>query len=279
MLGAPHCFRVYRFNEHSRSFRLLAALAVFLLMTLTAKAASKPSAEELATISERGRTLAEYDSAAWHATDAVVGARSNVEPAGRYIAHKTLAGWVVDFGRLNVTGDKFLVAYEATQTSSPAVFEVKAFNPVREDGGWNLTAAKGIEAAVRDFGRTDRPYNIAVLPAENDSVYVYLYPARAKAGIYPFGADVRYRVSPGAKITEKRHLHRGVIEYRAPAATSEKAAAGYHTHVLTDLPEDTDVMLVLTRQPSVPEFVGAGIYVFAIDVDGKITVEDDRPKP
>jgi hypothetical protein len=118
-----------------------------------------------------------------------------------------------------------------------------------------------------------------VLPSGNDSLYVYQYPAEVKSGIYPFGADVRYRVSlDGAKITEKRQLHRGLIEYAAPAGTSEKAAAGYHTHALTNLPEDTDVMLVLTRQPRVPEFVGAGAYVFAIDIDGKISVED-QPKP
>jgi hypothetical protein len=48
-------------------------------------------------------------------------------------------------------------------------------------------------------------------------------------------------------------------------------AGGYHTHVLSDVPEDTDVMLVLTRQPRVPEIVGAGGYIFTIAVDGTIT--------
>ena len=52
---------------------------------------------------------------------------------------------------------------------------------------------------------------------------------------------------------------------------------GYHSHVLSEVPEDTDVFLVLTRKPQVPEIVVAGAYMFTIDVDGKITVED-RPK-
>jgi hypothetical protein len=65
-------------------------------------------------------------------------------------------------GRLNQAQDKFLVAYEAVQVS--AKFEVKSFDPAREDTGWNLAAAKGIETAMRDFGGTSRPYNIAVLP-------------------------------------------------------------------------------------------------------------------
>jgi len=41
---------------------------------------------------------------------------------------------------------------------------------------------------------------------------------------------------------------------------------------LTNLPEDTDVLLVLTRQPRVPEVVGAGPYMYTITVDGTITV-------
>jgi hypothetical protein len=193
---------------------------------------------------------------------------------GRYIARKTEAGWVVDFGRLNEAGDKFLVAYEATQTGSSARFEIRGFDPMREDTGWNLAAAKGIETAMRDFHGADRPYNIAVLPAERDGMYVYLYPAQVKAGVYPLGADVRYRVSPdGTKIIERRQMHKAIIE-SVPARTDAKVASGYHTHVLSDLPEDTDVLLVLTRKPRVSEVVIAGTYMFTINVDGRISVSD-----
>jgi hypothetical protein len=195
----------------------------------------------------------------------------------RYIARKTDTGWVVDFGRLNEAGDKFLLAYEAVQTGNAAQFEVRGFDPTTEDTGWNLASAKGIETAMRDFGGASRPYNIAVLPAEREGMYVYLYPAQVKAGVYPIGADLRYHVSPdGMKIIEKRQMHKTIIE-TVPARTEVKVAAGYHTHVLSDLPEDTDVLLVLTRQPRVPEIVVAGAYMFTIDVNGKISVED-RPR-
>jgi hypothetical protein len=245
-------------------------------MGVSASAAPKPSVAELAAITERGQMLAEYDTAAWKATDALMVAHPKTEPSGRYIAHKTQTGWVVDFGRLNASEGKFLVAYEAVQAGGQ--YTVRSFDPAREDTGWNLAAAKGIEAAMRDFGKADRPYNVAVLPAAKDSLYVYLYPAQVKAGVYPMGADIRYRFSSdGTKIMEKRPLHRTIIEYAAPAGTAEKAAGGYHTHVLTNLPEDTDVLLVLTRRPRVPEVVGAGAYVYTIGVDGKITVAD-RPK-
>ncbi|MGH7866413.1 MAG: hypothetical protein ACREP9_02010 [Candidatus Dormibacteraceae bacterium] len=132
--------------------------------------------------------------------------------SNRYIAHKTEWSWVVDFGKLNVTGDKFLVASEAVQMGDQ--YTVRRFDPAREDTGWNLAAAKGIETAMRDFHGADRPYNIAVLPARGGSLYVYLYPAQVKTGFYPLGADVRYIVSAdGTRIMEKRQMHKTIIEY------------------------------------------------------------------
>jgi hypothetical protein len=134
-----------------------------------------------------------------------------------------------------------------------------------------------METVMKDFAGASRPYNIAVLPAEREGMYVYLYPAQVKAGVYPLGADVRYRVSPdGTKIIEKRQMHKTIIE-SVPARTDMTVKVGYHTHVLSDLPEDTDVLLVLTRKPRVPEIVVTRAYMFTIEVNGKISVAD-RPR-
>jgi hypothetical protein len=239
---------------------------------------NKVSEAILISISERGSLLAAYDRAAWQATDAVKAAHPGKDLVGRYIARKTHTGWTVDFGYLNQAQDKFLVAHEAIQGGGSTKFTVKSFDPALEDTGWNLAAAKGIAVAMRDFDEPSRPYNIAVLPAEREGMYVYLYPAQVVAGVYPLGADARYRVSrDGMRILEKRQMHKSIIE-SVPAGKDVNVAVGYHSHVLSDLPEDTDVMLVLTRRPRVPEIVVAGAYTFTIDVDGKITVED-RPKP
>jgi hypothetical protein len=238
------------------------------------KGSPKPSAVELAAITQRGRMLAEYDTAAWHATDAVMASHRKSEPSGRYIAHDTDAGWIVDFGHLNGAGSKFLVDHEATQAGIETPFVVRDFNPEREDLGWNLAAANGINTAMKDFGGTSRPYNVAVLPESAGGMYVYLYPAQVNADEYVVGADVRYHLSAdGGKIIEKRRMHKSIITY-AFKSSSETMAGGYHTHVLSDLPEDTDVLLVLTRRPRVPEFVAAGAYMFTIDVNGNIKVED-----
>jgi hypothetical protein len=257
--------------------RLGCWLAVLTLLVAVSEvqASSKPSEAELAAITARGELVAEYDAAAWQATDAVQASHPVEGRVGRYIARRTDAGWVVDFGRLNQSQDEFLVAYEAVRVS--AKFEVKSFDPAREDTGWNLAAAKGIDTALKDFGRTSRPYNIAVLPAESEGMYVYLYPAQVEAGVYPLGADVRYRVSSdGTKIIEKRQMHKTIIQ-SVTKRTDMTVKVGYHTHVLSDVPEDTDVLLVLTRKPQVPEIVFAGAYMFTIHTNGKISVED-RPR-
>jgi hypothetical protein len=251
------------------------AVAMLAILSMGAEASNPPSATELAAITERGRLLAAYDWVAWHATDAVMTDHPKASPTGRYIARKTDAGWVVDFGRLSTTGDTFLVADEATQMGGSAKFQVRTFDGARKDTGWNLSAARAIETASGDFGETDRPYNIAVLPAGGGRLYVYLYPAQTDAGVYPLGGDVRYLISPdGMKIVEKRQLHKSIIE-TAPANSGEEVKGGYHVHVLSDLPEDTDVMFVLTRKPLMPEIVLAGSSLYAIDVHGAITV---RPR-
>ena len=132
--------------------RVLGAALIF-CGTPSAIAEHKPSTAELAAITARGRMLAEYDTAAWQATDAVMATHPKAAPSGRYIAHLTEAGWVVDFGHLNDAADKILVIYKAPQMYIQTHFGVKSFDPAQEEGGWDLSAARGIETART----SDRP--------------------------------------------------------------------------------------------------------------------------
>src|SRR5947208_9224578 len=74
-----------------------------------------PAKEVLSAITERGRSLAGYDDACWHASDALVAKKPKAGSVARYIARKTDKGWTVAFGKLGAERDRFLVAYEATQ--------------------------------------------------------------------------------------------------------------------------------------------------------------------
>lgn len=251
-------------------------LAIFTLVILlsvvpgVAQRTSPPTKAELAQITERGRHLAEYDVAAWYASDAVVAMKPAEGSVARYIAKKNGASWIVAFGRFNEKRDKFLIAYEASQGQNPKEFSVKKFETPKEDTGFFLASAKAIETSLSDFKGAAWPYNVAVLPAGSNQIYVYLVPAQTKQGIYPLGGDTRYLVSQdGSKIVEKRQLHISIIEFATPSEL-QRVEAGYHTAVLDDIPEDTDVLHVISRKPSVPEWVATKQYVFRIEPDGTI---------
>jgi hypothetical protein len=228
-----------------------------------------PSKTELAQITERGRHLAQYDVAVWYASDAVVATKPTEGSVARYIAKKDGDTWTVMFGRLNDKRDRFLIAYEATQGANPREFNVKKNDPPKEDTGFFLFAAKAIETSLADFKGAARPYNIAVLPASSNQIYVYAVPAQTKEDVFPLGGDSRYLVSAdGSKTLEKRQLHISIIEFSSTA--NQNVQAGFHTAVLDDIPEDTDVFHVLSRRPSVPEYVGTKQFVFRIETDGTI---------
>ncbi len=252
----------------------LTALAVITLFDPPA-GMEPPTKKALAAISDRGRDLAGYDAAAWHASDAVQAKQPKEGAVVRYIARKIGKKWVVAFGRLDEKQDKFLINYEVTQSDKPDVFDLKEMTPPKEDTRFFFSAARAIDTVLKDFMEhfegEQRPYNVAILPAEKGQLWVYLVPAPTKPKVWPLGADVRYLIAgDGNKVIEKRQLHHAVIELEPPKDQDNQQVAGIHTHVLSETPEDTDVFFVLTRQPSVPELIRTEHFMFVVEVDGSI---------
>ena len=245
---------------------------LFLVPVLFAKKERIEPTPVFADVTARGRMLYECDQANWHASDAVQALNPPLELVGRYIARKTGSVWTVGFGRLNEARDKFLVAYEATQGTTLNNFTVKKIDPPQGDISFYLFAARALDTALRDFRGEKRPYNAAVLPTTDDQLYVYVMPAQTKDDVYPLGGDVRYLISPdGNTIVEKRQLHKTILENQADSSKGTTHVAGFHTHVLSDVPEDTDVFHVLTQNPPLPEYVGTmSKKLYIINADGTI---------
>jgi len=238
-----------------------------------AQQGSLSSDGQLAATSARGHLLYEYDEAVWHASDAVIATHPAKENLGRYIARKTDAGWEVAFGRINEGHDAFLIAALATQGKTPLDFSVQKFETLQRDTGFYLSAAKGIENTLKIFQGVDRQYNVAVLPAPENQFYIYFVPAPTDKALYPLGADARYLVSAdGGTIIEKRQLHKGIIPDGGPIPAGATIAAGTHSHILSDVPEDTDVFHVLARRPAIPEYIATEIAIYEVEVDGTIKV-------
>jgi hypothetical protein len=251
----------------------VAALGLLASRTsISAQGVSPPAAEELMAITRRGILLTEYDRAAWHASDALQAANPKTAEGQRCVAKKENGEWHVVFGRLNADKSLFRIYYEAVQQGKPQEFAVSAETAGRADNGFYLFAARAIEVALEDFRGEKRPYNVAVLPAREDRLFVYVYPAETVPRIHPLGGDVRYLLSAdGKKIIEKRQMHNSILESR-PSEKGKKPAAGMHSHAPADLPEDTDVFHVLTEDPPVPETIDTAHFVYRVQTDGTIAV-------
>jgi hypothetical protein len=250
-------------------------LALLLLASCSALLAQKaeqenkvPTLADLQAITARGRMLAEYDVAAWHATDVIQDLKPQKGSTRYYIAKKSDAGWEVVFGRLNDAHDRFLILYQADQGTRPDFFTDKKYDPPLEGTDFYFFAAKAFEAALKDLGPVNRPYNAYAVPSETGQLYVYLLPAQTQNGVYPLGGDVRYTFTAnGDSMVQKRQMHKSILEF----AIEKDTVAGSHTHVLSLTPEDSDVFYVLTRKPSIPEYVGTlDKKIYVIQTDGTI---------
>ena len=203
-------------------------------------------------------------------SDAVMAMQPAQGTVVRYIARKDGATWTVAFGRLNKQRDKFLIVYEATQGNTPTEFDAKKHDEPKEDTGFFLGAAKAIEIVLADFKGEPRPYNVAVLPADSKQLWVYVVPAQTDSNVFPLGADARYLVSEdGSTIVSKRQLHKSIIEFTKPKKEID-VQGSFHSAILDDIPEDTDVFHVLVRKPAVPEWITTSKYVFKIETDGTV---------
>lgn len=259
-----------------RTILLLASINVAVPFSM-GQEVTPPTNEELAAITERGRLLYEYDQAVWHASDAVQMANPKNVEGQRYIAKKENGKWTVVFGKLNEDHSRLGISYQADEQAGLRQFAVRQETAERQDEGFFLYAARSIEVAMKDFGIASRPYNVAVLPGPAEQLYVYLYPAQSKARVYPLGGDVRYLVSAdGTKILEKRQMHKSIIE--TTPQPGKKTVAGFHAHILSNLPEDTDVFHVLTQDPPLPEFVGTPRFTYKVNIDGTIQIEEKRKR-
>jgi hypothetical protein len=233
---------------------------------------------ELDAITARGREIAAYDAAAWHGTDAFLALHPATEKVRQYVARRRPDGlWEVVFGRSSADSDTFYVAYRAVQANpGDTTFTASAIEPAEPDTGYYARAARAIALSAKAFGPATRQYNNVVFPVpDTEDWWVYLVPAPT-AHSWPLGGDVRFRVSAdGRSIREKRRLHRAIIEYAPPKdREGTEVKAGYHAAFLDDRPEDTDVFLVLTRRPRVPEYVVSRSFFFRIDLGGRITAYD-----
>lgn len=253
---------------YTRPCVVLSIIPLVLLGTVWAQRNTPPTQQELDEISARGHALQEYDQAAWHGTDAVLALKPAPGEVQRYIARKRGAEWTVYFGRFSPDKDKFNVAYEAIPLDSSNGFKAVRIDPATVvDEELNAMARASATALDAFKDRENGSYNVSVLPAPEGKLFVYILPATSENNVSLLGGDLRDLVSgDGKTILETRRLHHSILRFE----NSKTEAAGFHTAVMDDIPEDTDVFFVLNRQPQVPEYLASKKYFYIVKENGTI---------
>ncbi len=246
-----------------------------LLISQSGRAKDKekpPTSEELAAISARGKLLAQYDQIAWHATDKLLEQHVAEGLVRGYIVEFKEKDWVIAFGRLTEDRTGLIVEFQATTSPDLSVKPQPPDSKQVVDHADLFREFLAMDTARSAFGKQSRPYNAAVLLAPGGQYFVYFYPGSTDADVILMGGDVRFLVSSDGKtILEKRELHASIREWSTKEPKDGgKLQAAYHTHVLSDVPEDTDVMYVLMRHPPVPEYVASKKYTYLISAEGDI---------
>jgi hypothetical protein len=260
-----------RHREHRTSVAVGFLVAGAIASTMcVVNAQEPPGQDELAAISARGKRLTAYDQAAWHAGDALTELGHDDSKVSCSIAQEGPDGrWRVVYGKRTEADDAFLIAYEAIQKKSPRSFVANAKTPPVMDSDYFLRASRAIDTARAAFGPVQRPYNLAILPTSDGGWFVYLFPASTSVEVWPIGGDERYTITAdGRAITESRRLHKTILDIAM--SKKLKSVAGFHVHVLACIPEDTDVLAVLSRPIKAAEYIACDPFAYVVDPDGSV---------
>jgi hypothetical protein len=253
--------------------RVLPAVShVVSLLALVARAAGAQSTDDLRAITMRGRELAAYQIALDGALDAMHRLGAPDSCAERYIVRRGERGFVVRFGHWSAARDTFLVSFEATQRNNPEDFALEPIRPERAASADERADVVALERSARELGKRRRPMRGVVVPATGGTRWVYWLPAQTRVGIWPHGDDVRFLVSAdGGGVLDKHRMHDDYLDVLLPV----DATYGAHD-AMSDVPEDTDIMLVLLRHPAVPEIISAHGRIYYVAIDGTIAVGQQR---
>lgn len=240
---------------------------------------SRPAEDdELAAISKRGRILAKMQTLKDSATDLLLtkkqlysdGATTDGAELSVQVQLPPYGETKVVYGRLGSSQDTYFIDFVVSGNKGDMA--IKTFSPPLEDRQYFLDAARALAVARQKAEPEPGSYLVLPLDKNHKRFYVYLYP-RDKGKTYLLGGDKRYKViieGDRVLVAETKQLHQATLTYQVKKNTK----FGYHSAVIDDKPEDTDVLHVLTRKPALPELVSTTNYLYRIETDGQIKFID-----
>lgn len=278
-----------RFEKDSRRFRKATFIArvgsklqkgTLLFMILLFASAPRgraseqvPSAEALTLIENRAILLADYERAVTKATQLLTANTQNRYSAFEsYIALKEKAMWLVFFGHIQDEVGAFLIT-NSFQCSDLSCDKMASVEDLKINAREIFELAKAAQLALLFLGVNFSDYDTKVFREKDRSVTVYVTPSSKKEGIELIGGDFKFSISPDAsEIFTKTTLHKNILEVPMPSSGTNKVAGGFHTHVLNDLPTETDVAFILLNPQLAPNYIVGPTWMSYIDANGRIKV-------
>lgn len=262
-------------NSMTAQNRLAVCLAAVCMCVFVSTAAGEDerliSPEDIIFAEKRGLEIADYERAAMKATDMLLAHALDASKLGVYVAEKTGGTWTVYFGR--VIGER--AAFEAAYVYSCPENSPQKMKAVPVPGIPVEVAqrARAVSAALKAIEFDAKGlYNTSVFREEDGTLTVYLLPGNKNPDIVLLGGDFKVMLSPdGSQVIKKFPLHRTMLEISV-APKEGKPAGAFHTHILDDIPTETDVALVLLYPSLAPHSVMGREWFSQIDKNGKITI-------
>lgn len=228
------------------------------------------SEENIARIEKRGAQIADYERAVIKAKDLLLARNPDKKKAKIYIAINDDEGWTVYFGEILRDKNQFKVA--STYSCPSRSFEkMEAGQNIKFKSKTILQLAKAVKLTLQSIKAEFSEYNVKVFREKNGLITVYLTPKNENPNVILIGGDVKLSVSSdGTEILRTTMLHKSVLEIPFPGEDSRT----FHTHVLSDLPTETDVALILLNPQFAPHLIIGQKWMSEIDANGKINFQN-----
>ena len=250
-------------------------LSVSLFFSIGYASEGKPPREEIDRLIRRGQEIANYERVIIKATDLLLASRPDRSKLEVYIAVKDSIRWFIYFGRISENGDSFetYCSYSCPHGLLEKMREVEDEKVVSTDV---LQLAKAVkltrDSAISQSAKVPA-YNTNVFREDDGSITVYLTPGTENPEVILLGGDYKVSISAdGSRILNIIQLHNGILEFPLNAEDGMGLAGAYHTHVLNNLPTETDVAFILLNPQLAPHYIMGQNWMSRIDADGTITI-------
>ena len=233
---------------------------------------ARPSEDELTQIRNAGRWLALYEIVCNRTDDALAAAGASIE-RGPCLAQRTGAGWSVTYGQWRNEGFEQRAVVRLNSSREVTDVDTTA-STVRE--GWayefERAASVGRSEAQNKLGALTESHAygviVAAYPWHDTVLTTYVFPDPENETV--LGGDVRVEVDADTgSILGSQRLHNEVIPM---SGSPQNARASVSTAVRTCVPTETDVFMVLRREPRIPHIVVAEAWIYGIEPNGEVKV-------